>query len=313
MKIAIIGAGAAGSVFAAYLKRGGAELYLVDRYRAHMEKVLEEGLLLQKADRQTLLTGFYTTSDARELGVMDVVILMVKCTQTEEVMADILHCIGDNTVVVSLQNGLDNHEIISAFVPDDQIILGFGKIGTELVSPGVCVARPEPGTAMYFGAVKQNENTMTVGRKLEAYFRAGGCRAEFVEDIYPHIWRKGISNCGYNTVCAVLRLPVGAVLECDDGRMLIRKVWKECCDVAEALGIGSFWEEMESEEQRLMQGFFAYYPSMAQDIMKQRQTEIEHMNGAISRYGKQLGIPTPMNDMLSAMICTIQANFAFQK
>jgi len=313
MKIAMIGSGAAGSVFAAYLKRGGADMYLVDRYKAHMDKIAQDGLVLREGEGECLLTGFKTTADAKELGVMDAVILMVKCTQTEDVMPDVMSCIGEDTVVVSLQNGLDNHESISKFVPDNRIILGFGKIGTELPEPGVCVGRPEPGTAMYFGAVKESENSTAVGKALERYFVAGGCQAEFVDDIRPFIWRKAISNCGYNTVCAVLGLTVGAVLRSEDGKALVRQVWKECCDVAEALGVGSFWGEMEEEQQRLLQGFSEYYPSMAQDIIRRRQTEIEHMNGAVSRYGGQLGIKTPANDMLSGMIRTIQANYEQKK
>ena len=313
MKIAMIGSGAAGSVFAAYLRRGGAELALVDRYKAHMDAVRERGLILCEGDTETLLTGFETYADAKDVGIVDVVILMVKCTQTESVMPDVMHCIGEHTVVVSLQNGLDNHELIGRFVPDDRIILGFGKIGTELPAPGVCVARSEPGTAMYFGAVKNNDRTAAVGKALERYFREGGCQAEFAEDIRPHIWRKGISNCGYNTVCAVLGLPVGAVLGSEQGRGLVRRVWQECCDVAEALGIGSFHEEMDAEEQKLLAGFAEYYPSMAQDVMKQRQTEIVHMNGAVSRYGKMLGISTEANDMLTDMICTIQTNYSVKK
>ena len=313
MKIAMIGAGAAGSVFAAYVKKGGGSLCLVDRYQAHMDQVQQKGLVFRQGNEEWLLEGFETTDNAKNLGIMDVVILMVKCTQTKAVMPDVMHCIGEHTVVVSLQNGLDNHEIISEFVPDDRIILGFGKIGTELPAPGVCVARPEPGTAMYFGAVQESALTTAVGKQLEQYFLQGGCQAEFVDDIRPYIWRKGISNCGYNTVCAVLGLPVGPVLRSADGRALVRAVWAECCNVAEALGIGSFHDEMDAEEQKLLEGFAEYYPSMAQDVMKQRQTEIEHMNAVVSRYGKQLGIDTQTNNMLVAMIRTIQANFNAKK
>jgi len=313
MKIAMIGSGAAGSVFAAYLRRGGAEMYLVDRYKAHMDKIAADGLILREGDSESRIEGFVTAAQAKELGVMDAVILMVKCTQTEDVMPDVMHCVGPDTVVVSLQNGLDNHESISKFVPDDRIILGFGKIGTELPEPGACVGRPEPGTAMYFGAVKESEKSLAVGKALEDYFKAGGCQAEFVDDIRPYIWRKAISNCGYNTVSAVLGLTVGAVLGHEDGRALVMQVWEECCAVAKALGVGDFRGEMEEEQKRIMQGFSEYYPSMAQDVIRRRQTEIEHMNGAVSRYGKKLAVPTPANDMLTAMIRTIQSSYELKK
>ena len=241
---------------------------------------------------------------------MDAVILMVKCTQTADVMPGVMSCVGEDTVVVSLQNGLDNHKSISAFVPDDRIILGFGKIGTELSAPGVCVARPEPGTAMYFGAVHESERSLAVGRELERLFKAGSCQAEFVEDIRPYIWRKAISNCGYNTVGAVLGLTVGAVLKSEAGSRLVSQVWKECCDVAEALGVGSFHGEMAEEKARLLDGFADYYPSMAQDMLfNQRQTEIDVLNGKIAEYGAELGIPCPTCATLSTVVRCIQGNY----
>ena len=156
MKIAMIGSGAAGSVFAAYLKKGGADMYLVDRYKMHMDKIASEGLLFKELGQEYLLHGFHTAASAEEIGVMDAVILMVKCTQTDDIMPSVLPCIGPDTIVISLQNGLCNQEVLSKYVEEERIILGFGKIGTELPEPGVCVGKPEPGVSMYFGAVKNN-------------------------------------------------------------------------------------------------------------------------------------------------------------
>ena len=313
MKIAMIGSGAAGSVFAAYLKRGGAELYLVDRYKAHMDKIAADGLVLREFDREYRLTGFHTSPNAGTLGIMDIVILMVKCTQTQEIMPSLMPCIGPDTVVVSLQNGLCNEECIAPYVERERLILGFWKIGTELPEPGVCIAKPEPGTVMYFGAAAHSPLTQRAGRELEHLFLAGGCRASFEEDIRPHIWRKAISNCGYNAVSAVLGLPVGPVLRSESGSAIVRQVWQECCAVAEAMGIHGLIGEMEHERERLLQGFADYYPSMAQDIIRRRQTEIEHMNGAIARFGRELGIPTPVNQLVTDMILTIQGNFEYKK
>lgn len=313
MKIAMIGSGAAGSVFAAYLKRGGADMYLVDKYIAHMDKIASDGLVLREFDREYHLSGFHTTPTAGELEIMDVVILMVKCTQTQEIMPLVMPCIGSETVVVSLQNGLCNEECVSPYVERERLILGFGKIGTELPAPGICVAKPEPGTAMYFGAAAPSPLTDKAGQALERLFLSGGCQASFVDDIQPYIWRKAISNCGYNAVSAVLGLPVGPVLRSESGNAIVRQVWEECCAVAEAKGIRGLAEEMEHERDRLLQGFSDYYPSMAQDIIRRRQTEIEHMNGAVVRFGKELGIPTPVNQLITNMILTIQSNYEHKR
>ncbi len=88
MKIAMIGSGAAGSVFAAYLRKGGAELWLVDKYKAHMDKIAADGLIFRTPEGEEVLTGFHTSATAHDIGTMDMVILMVKATQTADVMAD---------------------------------------------------------------------------------------------------------------------------------------------------------------------------------------------------------------------------------
>ena len=156
MKIAMIGSGAAGSVFAAYLRKGGAELWLVDKYKAHMDKIAADGLVFRTPEGEEVLTGFHTSATAHDIGTMDMVILMVKATQTADVMADTMPCIGPETVVVSLQNGLGNDEVLAQFVETDRILYGSGLIGTELAGPGVCVSKPEKGIQMHFGAVHNN-------------------------------------------------------------------------------------------------------------------------------------------------------------
>ena len=310
MKIAMIGSGAAGSVFACYLKKGGADLWLVDRYQAHMDKVAAEGMTFVTPEGEQLLTGFNTAYTAENIGIMDVVILMVKATQTDNIMPSLKNCIGDETVVVSLQNGLGNEEVLQKYVSADRILYGFGTIGTELPEPAKCVSKPESGVIMRFGAAQKSELSDKIGNYLEDCFKAGGCEASFEADIRPFVWKKAISNSGYNTLSALLRLKVGPILDCETGRELIKKVWAEGCKVAEAVTGVDLWSEMEEELPRLAAGFATYYPSMAQDVvLHQRQTEVELLNGAIAKYGKQFGVETPVNEAMTLMIKTIQQNY----
>ena len=139
-----------GSVFAAYLRRGGAELTLVDRYKAHMDICRERGLLFVTPEGEELLTGFHTAESAKNLEIQDFVILMVKATQTEALIDDLRGCVGPKTAVVSLQNGLGNDELLCRYFPPEQILYGFGTIGTELPEPGKCVSKPESGTFIRF-------------------------------------------------------------------------------------------------------------------------------------------------------------------
>lgn len=111
-------------MFAAYLRKGGAELWLVDKYKAHMDKIAADGLVFRTPEGEEVLTGFHTSATAHDIGTMDMVILMVKATQTADVMADTMPCIGPETVVVSLQNGLGNDEVLAQFVETDRILYG---------------------------------------------------------------------------------------------------------------------------------------------------------------------------------------------
>ncbi len=310
MKIAMIGSGAAGSVFACYLKKGGAELSLVDRYQAHMEACREKGLRFVSPAGEELLTGFHTAASAKELPVQDVVILMVKATQTENLIPDLETCVGPETVVVSLQNGLGNDELLSKYFPAERILYGFGTIGTELPEPGKCVSKPESGVIMRFGAAKESELSQKVGKALEACFNAGGCKTVFEKDIRPFVWKKAISNSGYNTLSALLRLKVGDFLDKEEGVRLIQSVWEEGCAVCEAVTGTDLRKDLEEELPRLKEGFATYYPSMAQDVLiHHRQTEVQLLNGAIVRYGREAGIPTPVNEALTRMISCIQAAY----
>lgn len=309
----MIGSGAAGSVFAAYLRKGGAELYLVDRYKAHMDKIASEGLTFISPAGEELLTGFHTAANAEEIGEMDMVILMVKATQTRDIMPALSKCMTDKTVVVSLQNGLGNDEVLAEYVSPDRILYGFGTIGTELPAPGKCVSKPESGVIMRFGAAEKSELSLTAGKTLEKLFNDGGCETRFEEDIRPFVWKKAISNSGYNTLSALLRLKVGHILDSEEGRELIKRIWTEGCKVAQAVTGIDLWPEMEQELPRLREGFATYYPSMAQDVlMHRRQTEVSLLNGAIVRYGRQYGVETPVNDAAALMISIIQANYENQ-
>ena len=313
MKVAMIGSGAAGSVFAAYLRCGGAELYLVDRYKAHMDAIASQGLVFRCRGEEQRLTGFHTAETAAELPVMDIVILMVKATQTDGVMPEVMGCVGPETVLVSLQNGLGNEERLAKYLPASRILYGAGVIGTELHGPGVCEAKPEDGVQMFFGAAEKSPLTERAGRYLAETFEAGGCHASFEEDVRLLLWKKAVTNCGYNAACTLTRLRVREVMEDEYGFRLMKNIWLEGCAVAKAMGIGDIWPLIEEDVENLRKNLGDYYPSMAQDaVIYRRRTEVSVLNGAIAEYGRRLGIPTPYNDAAACAISAMERNYEKQ-
>ena len=171
MKFAMYGSGAAGSVFASYLRKGGADIILIDRYEAHMKKVAEEGMLFtihqeengSYTDYNYQLKGFrtYTSSEAAAAaeGKVDVIIYMTKATQLEQAIQDSMPVIGDTTVAVSLINGLGNDDNLFKVFPKDRCVIGSGVLGTALPEPAHCVSTPAGGVQMNFGGAVKSDLT----------------------------------------------------------------------------------------------------------------------------------------------------------
>lgn len=313
MKIAMIGSGAAGSVFAGYLRRGGADITLVDPYKAHMDKIREDGLtFVIYPDQEYQVTGFQTATSAQDIGVMDIVIFMTKATQLENAIQSASPCIGPNTVLVSLLNGISNEEKLVAASAPNRVIYGSGVLGTALEGPGKCISSPGAGEIqMNFGAYENGPLTTAAGEYLEKCFNAGGCPAKFWEDVRPALWTKVVVNCTFNPLCALTRLKVKDLLADPNGQALVIQIVTECCAVATAKGCPMDPAEfMMGVKESGGSGIMDYYPSMAQDmLMFKRQTEIGTLNGAISSFGKQLGISTPGNDFITKMVSIMQANY----
>ena len=291
MKIAMVGSGAAGSVFASYLRAGGADMTLIDPYKAHMDAVRDNGMKFTiYPDKTTVLTGFHTAYSADEVDVMDIVIFMTKANQLESAIQGAKHCIGPNTVLVSLINGLGNDDKLLKYYPASRCMVGSGVIGT---------------------ALENNELTVAAGKHMEECFNKGGCEAVFRDDVLPFIWKKVTVNCTVNTVCAVTRLKIGYVEQNPWGQKLFHNVIRECCAVANAKGVKMDADEFIAvDHQHIIDNISDYYPSMAQDMLyKKLRTEVDTLTGAISDYGKQFNIPTPTCDVLSDLVRCIQDNY----
>lgn len=320
MKIAMIGAGAGGSVFASYLRLGGADITLVDRYQAHMDAVARSGMQFivhQITDEGCYentvrtITGFQTACTADGIGVMDIVIFLTKSTQLGEAIESAKACIGPGTVLAALMNGLGNDEVLAAHHPAERCLFGCGGIGTALDGPGICVCTPNSATNIYLGPVAQSEANERAGRFLAECFSKGGLTAEYTTEIQKAVWRKAIHNSAANTVCSVLRMPQGAVNDDPRGAQLYHRVIREGIAVAEKKGIHFDPEDyIQNYYNSFMSSGYDYFPSMAQDVLiNKRPTEISTLNAAISRIGREVGVPTPTNDVLSLIISCIEANY----
>lgn len=313
MKFAMVGSGAAGSVFASFLRRGGMDLTLVDPYKEHMDAIAEHGMDFTIApDEHYIVEGFKTAYSADNIGIMDGVIFVTKATQLENAVKGALPCIDENTVLITLINGLGNDDILMKYAPADHVIFGSGVFGTFLSRPGACVASPgKEQYKMNFGPVEHGERIDAVGQYLEKCFCDGGCPAKYWDDVRPMVWKKATDNCIFNPLDAILRLKSKYLYDEEDGWPLIEMMAREVIAVANAKGVPMDVDEyLAYQYDRRNTPIKNYYCSMAQDLLfHERQTEIHSLNGVISRYGQELGIPTPLNTIITHMISLTQKNY----
>lgn len=310
-KIAILGAGAMGSLVGAFLIRGGADVILVDPYEAHMDTIRTTGLTMH-INEETICQQIPTCYHADQAGPVDVVICLVKSLFTEKALLEAKALFKPSTLILTLQNGLGNADTISHLFSPDRILQGVMKITSQLNAPGELTSHILPEmTAIHIGTMNGNTDAIVAAQSLAVYWCKGGLKAEYHDNINDFIWGKAVNNIAINSACAITRLNIGSFLSEPKGWFITEQCIREVIAVANAKGIKlNFNTVTESIQKNTIPKFGSHYPSTAQDVMNKETTEIETLNGAIVKYGKRLGIPTPYNECMAAFIQVIQNHYS---
>lgn len=310
-KIAILGAGAMGSLVGAFLIRGGADVILVDPYEAHMDTIRTTGFTMH-INEETICQQIPTCYHADQAGPVDVVICLVKSLFTEKALLEAKALFKPSTLIFTLQNGLGNADTISHLFSPDRILQGVMKITSQLNAPGELTSHILPEmTAIHIGTMNGNTDAIVAAQSLAVYWCKGGLKAEYHDNINDFIWGKAVNNIAINSACAITRLNIGSFLSEPKGWFITEQCIREVIAVANAKGIKlNFNTVTESIQKTTIPKFGSHYPSTAQDVMNKKTTEIETHNGAIVEYGKRLGIPTPYNECVAAFIQVIQNHYS---
>ena len=306
MKIAILGAGAMGSMVGAYLKKGGGEVYFVDPYEAHMKAVRENGLQMRIQGKEEVVRPDGATGNADEVGVCDAVIVLVKGMDTRSSVERSGALMGKDTIVVTLQNGLGNVDILKDLVPEEKIGYGLLKSSATLYAPGKIFGNPRFANShagMYMYPL-EGKSTRLFGKfeELVEVFGAAGFIGELHEDIDAMVWDKLYNNIVFNCPCAILQISPQDFISHPMGTELYKQICKEVCEVATAKGIPMdadyWWEHVGLPSIPKGPIKFRAYTSAIHDVSRKRKTEADFLNGAIYREGQKFGIPTPYNETI---------------
>jgi 2-dehydropantoate 2-reductase len=291
MRIAIAGTGGLGGYYGAMLARAGHEVACIAR-GAHLRAIQEQGLTLRSEEAGEFTVAVAASDDPREIGPVDLVLFGVKSYDTEALAARLPPLMGPGTMVLSLQNGVDNEERIARIVGEGAVLGGVVYRTAHVAAPGVIV---EGGLA---GRIRFGELTGGISPRAErllATFHAAGLAAELCPDIRIVLWEKFLSIIAGGSLSGLTRLPYRALCSYPDTFALCRGMMEEAVAVARALGVRLPDDAIERQLAVLAEASPSVRSSLSRDLAAGRRIEIEALNGAIVRLGREHGVPTPLN------------------
>jgi 2-dehydropantoate 2-reductase len=303
MKIAIVGAGAMGSLFGALLARGGNDVRLIDVWKAHVAAINADGLSVER-DGSVSTVRLHAATDSAGIGTADLVIVFVKSTDTGAAARTAEKLAGDNGYVLTLQNGMGNADVIAGVVTPERVIAGTTSHGATLLGPGRIRHAGVGSTVigMWHG------RDVAVARRIADYFSDAGIETRAVEDVRAIVWGKLLINVGINAITALTGIKNGQLLDLDDTRELAAAAVREAMAVARAENV-TICEDAVEHVFEVAGATAANRSSMGQDVDKRRRTEIESINGVIVKKAEQLGLQAPVNKALTALVRTLQAHY----
>jgi len=279
------------------LHEAGQEVVLIDPWREHIERIQAEGLRLLRDSEEQILRVEASTSP-QGVGPVGLVLLLVKAYHTEEAVAGALSLFGERTSILSLQNGLGNGEKICRHIPRERVLLGITNQGAYLVAPGVIRHAGVGETQL--GPLEPS--SIEGAREVVEAFNSAGIKTSLASDLEAIIWGKLLVNVGINPIAALADRRNGELLEIPELSRLMELAVAEAVEVARRKGITLPYTDPLGRVREAARASASNKCSMLQDLERGRRTEIEVLNGAVVTLARDLGIPAPVNEALTALV-----------
>jgi 2-dehydropantoate 2-reductase len=289
MKIAVMGAGAVGCYYGGMLARAGHPVVLIGR-EAHVAAVRRDGLFIATQLFQEFVPMQASTEPDCVKGAQ-IVLCCVKATDTERAAADMAPYLGPDALVLSLQNGVDNAERLQALLKRE-VVPAVVYVATEMAGPG---------HVKHHGRGELVIGPSANSDALVKTFSDAGVPVQISDNVLGALWDKLILNCAYNALSAITQVPYGHLVLGQGVTDVMHDVVAECLAVAKGEGVNvsaDIWEAV----QRIAQTMPTQLSSTAQDLMRHKRSEIDHLNGYVLGKGKALGIATPANRVLHTLV-----------
>jgi 2-dehydropantoate 2-reductase len=300
MKIAVVGAGGVGGYFGARLAVGGEDVHFLAR-GAHLAALRERGLRIRSVLGDCDLTpaDTHATDDPAGIGHSQIVLFAVKSYDTESASASLPPLLGPDSVVISLQNGIDNEEKLAARIGAGHVAGGAAYIFAAIAEPGVISHTGGPARIV-FGEL-DGRRTARLEGFLAACQRAG-IDARLVDDIRVALWTKYILICAQSGLTAASRQPLGVVRDTPPSWNMFRQVLEEGVNVARAEGVAVPDDLVERTLTNMAALPPNLYSSLYDDLVAGRRMEVETLQGELSRRAELAGVPAPATSALYAVL-----------
>lgn len=294
MKIAVMGAGAVGCYYGGMLARAGHDVVLIAR-PVHVQAIAPAGLRVQTQafDERVRVAA---SSDASAAQGAQLVLLCVKSMDTEAAGAQLRPHLAPQALVLCLQNGVDNAERLRAVLPGQEVAAAVVYVATEMAGPGH-VRHHGRGELV----IEPSKASALVAQTLIA----AGVPTEISDNVRGALWGKLILNCAYNAVSAIAQRPYGENVRSEGIEAVMADVVAECVAVARADGV-QLPGDVDDAVRKIALTMPTQYSSTAQDLARGKPSEIDYLNGLIVRRGQALGIATPANRVLWALVKLIE-------
>ena len=303
LRIAVVGAGAMGSVYAGLLGAAGNEVWAVDTWEAHVEAIRAHGLRVEGASGdRTVRIG--ATTLAADVGEVDLVVVATKAMDVRVASTAASVLLGPETVVLPIQNGLGSADTAAQILGPERTVIGVaGGFGASVIAPGH--VRHEGMELLRLG-----EREGPVSERLEriaAVWREAGFTVKTYDDAGPLVWEKLICNVCFSGTCAILDGTIGEVLEDASAWSVASRCASEAYEVARALRIDLSFDDPVAYARAFGLRIQQARPSVLLDLKAGRRCEIDVINGAVPRAGRSVGVAAPANETVTALVKALES------
>ncbi len=303
MRIAVVGAGAMGSVYAGLLGAAGNDVWAVDTWEAHIAAIREHGLRVEGAsgDRTVRLNA---TTRAEEVGEVDLIVVATKAMDVRDAALAALPLAGAETVVLPIQNGLGSADTIAEIFGPGRVVIGVaGGFGASVVAPGHV---HHEGMELVRLGERDGPSSERLERVAEVW-RAAGFTVKTYDDVGALVWEKLVCNVCFSGTCAVLDRTIGEVLADPNAWAVASRCAVEAYDVARALRIDLSFDEPVEYARAFGLRIPNARPSLLLDLRAGRRCEIDAINGAIPGLARSVGVAAPVNETVTALVKALEA------